>query len=80
MSLTVFADPDYASRTTDRRSISGIALMLGGGAVCAISRTQHDVMFSTTEAEYVSMTKGVKEGLFVRSPLSCMQLGGYVTL
>ena len=75
MSLTAFAGPDYASQATDRRSISGIAVMLGGGAVCAISRTQYDVMFSTTEAEYVTMIREVTEGLFVRSVLTFMQLG-----
>ena len=43
--------------------------------MCAISRTQYDVMFSTTEAEYVTMIRWVKEGLFVRSALIFVQLG-----
>ena len=34
------------------------------------SRTQHCVTFSTTEAEYVALTK---EGMFVRSVTSFMQ-------
>ena len=49
LSLTVFADTDYASKATDRRAISGVVVMLGGGAVCVISRTQHYVALSTTE-------------------------------
>ena len=40
LSLTVFADADCASKATDRRSISGLAVMLRGAAVCAIGRTQ----------------------------------------
>ena len=39
----------------------------------ATSRTQHRVTLSTTEAEYVAMAEGTKEGLFVRSVLSFMQ-------
>ena len=39
----------------------------------ATSRTQHCVTLSTTEAEYVTMAEGAKEGLFVRSVLSFMQ-------
>ena len=32
----------------------------------ATSRTQHCVTWSTTEAEYVALAKGAKEGVFVR--------------
>ena len=39
LSLVVFADADYASKATDRRSVSGAVVMLGGSVVCAISRT-----------------------------------------
>ena len=58
LSLTVFADADYTSKATGRRSISGVAVMLGGAAGCAISRTQQRGTLSTTEAEYVAMVGG----------------------
>ena len=51
LSLTAFTDADHASKATNRRAISGVAIMLGGTTVCAISRTQHYVTLSTTEAE-----------------------------
>ena len=73
MPFAVFADADYASKVTCRRSTSGVAVMLGGVAVCTNSRTQHYVIFSTTEAENVAMSEGSKEGLFVRSVRSVMQ-------
>ena len=38
LSLIIFADTDYARQATDRRSISGLAVILRGAAVCAISR------------------------------------------
>ena len=71
--LSVYVDADYARKEADRRSISGVAVMLGGAAVYATSRTQHCVTLSTTEAEYVAMAEGTKEGLFVRSVLLFMQ-------
>ena len=40
ISLEVFADADYASKETDRRSVSGGAIMCGGACVCWFSRTQ----------------------------------------
>ena len=40
ISLEVFADADYASKATDRRSISGGAIMCGGASVYWFSRTQ----------------------------------------
>ena len=39
ISLEVFADADYASKATDRRSVSGVAVMCGGACVCRFSRT-----------------------------------------
>ena len=71
-SLSVYADADYAGKEADRRSISGVPVMLGGAAVYATSRTQHCVTLSTIEAEYVAITEGAKEGLFARSVLSFM--------
>ena len=34
ISLEVFADADYASRATDKRSVSGGAIMRAGACVC----------------------------------------------
>ena len=61
----MYVDADYVSKETDRHSISGVAVMLGGAAVNA-------------ESEYVAMAEGVKEGLFTRGVLSFIQprLGG----
>ena len=80
LSLAVFADADGCSKATDRRSISSVAVMLGGAAVHAISRTQHCVTLLTTETECVATAKGVKEELFVRPVLSFMQLGVVIPL
>ena len=66
ISLEVFADADYASKATDRRSVSGGAIMCEGACVCWFSRTQKCVTLSTSEAEYVALGDAAKELLFLR--------------
>ena len=65
LSLSVYTDADYASKETDRRSISVVTVMLRNAAVYATSRTQHCLMLSTTEAEYVALAEGTKEGMLL---------------
>ena len=77
LTLSVYTDADYPSKETDRRSISGVAVILGNAAVYATSRTQHCVTSSTTEAEYVALAEGAKKGMFVRSVMSFMQPNVY---
>ena len=59
-SLEVFADAGYASKTTDRRSASGGAIMCGGASICWSPRTQKCVTLSTSEAEYAALGDAVK--------------------
>ena len=63
--LEVFADADYASKATDRRSVSGGLNMCGGASVCWFFTTQNCVTLLTSEAEYVALGDAVKE-LFLR--------------
>ena len=66
ISLEFFADADYAGKTTDRRSVSGGAIIYGGAYVCWFSRTQKSVLLSTSKAYYVALGDAVKRLLFVR--------------
>ena len=66
VSLKVLAHADYATETTDRRSVSGGVIMSGGVCVCWFSRTQKCVTLSTTEAEYANLGDAEKEILFLR--------------
>ena len=63
--LEVFADADYVSKATDRRSVSGGVIMYGGASVCWFFRTQKFLTLSTSEAEYVALGDAVKELLFL---------------
>ena len=62
----MYADSDYASKATDRQSVSGGAIVCGGAPVAWLSRSQKCITFSTSEAEYVAMGDCVKGALFVR--------------
>ena len=64
--LFSFADADYASKVTDRRSVSGGVVICAGGAVSWYSKTQKCVTLSTTQAKYVAMSDVAKEILFLR--------------
>ena len=70
LELEVHADIDHADKSNDRRSVSGIAVTLGGTVVSHASKAQHVASLSTSEAEYIAAGSGVKEALFVRAVLS----------
>ena len=71
--LSVYVDADYASQSNWRRSVSGVAVMLGGAAISATSTTQHCVTLSTSEAEYVAITQGARMILFTNAVLEFLQ-------
>ncbi|KAG6396851.1 hypothetical protein SASPL_143008 [Salvia splendens] len=52
--LTVYTDSDYAGDVDNRRSTSGYAFLLSGGAVAWASKKQPVVTLSTTEAEFIA--------------------------
>ena len=73
--LSVYVDVDYANKDNDRRSVSGVAVMVGGTVVNASSTTQHCVTLSTSEAEYVAMAQrqGENTVLFTKAVLNFLQ-------
>ena len=70
LGLEVYADADYADKANDRRSVSRIAVTLGGTVVSHASKTQHVVSLSSSKAEYIMAGDGFKEAMFVRAVLS----------
>ena len=70
LGLEVYVDAGYADKANDRRSVSGIAVTLGGTVVNHASKTQHVVLLSTPEEEYIAAGDRVQEVLFVRAVLS----------
>ena len=67
--LQGFADADWASDTTTRRSTTGYAFMLNGAAVSWASKTQQTVALSTAEAEYMAVCAATQEAIHLRQLL-----------
>jgi hypothetical protein len=71
--LSVYADADYAAASNDRRSVSGVAVVLGNTAISWKSSTQKCVTTATCEAEYVALCDAAKEAIFERAVLVFLQ-------
>jgi hypothetical protein len=63
--LVGFCDADFAGDIDSRRSTTGYAFCLFGGAISWNSRLQPTVAVSTVEAEYMSAAAAVKEALWL---------------
>lgn len=62
----------YVNKTTDRRSVSGGAMLCAGACVL---RTHKCAPLSTTEAEYAELTDTIKEAMYMRYAWSFVFLG-----
>ncbi|XP_040867752.1 secreted RxLR effector protein 161-like [Glycine max] len=64
--LTGYSDADFAVDLVKRRSLIGYDYTLGGCLVSWKATLQPSVALSTTEAEYMALTKAAKEGIWLR--------------
>ena len=69
----MYADVHYAAASNDRRSVSGVTVMLGNTSISWKSSTQKCVTTATCEAEYVALCDASKEALFTRAVLVFLQ-------
>jgi hypothetical protein len=68
--LLGYCDADWAADRDERKSITGYAFMLCGGAISWQSKKQTTVALSTVEAEYMAVATAAKEALWWRAQLS----------
>nr|GEW71301.1 retrovirus-related Pol polyprotein from transposon TNT 1-94 [Tanacetum cinerariifolium] len=61
-----YVDSDYAGDLDARKSLSSYIFSHCGSAICWYSSLQAITALSTTEAEYISFTEGVKEVTWLR--------------
>jgi len=73
-----YTDADWGSGE-DRRSIAGYVFMINGAAISWASKKQGSVALSSTEAEYMSLTQGIKEALWLGELLSDLGAPRYKT-
>jgi hypothetical protein len=70
LTLTGYADSDYAGDPDTRRSTTGYVFILAGGAVSWQSRLQPTTALSTSEAEYMSVCAATQEAIHLRRLLA----------
>lgn len=61
-----YADSNYTGDLEDKKSIMGYYFFLRGAITTWSSKRQQTVSTSTSKAEYVVMSHGVKEGVWIR--------------
>ena len=71
--MEAYTDSDFGACLDIRRSVSGAVLMLAKGAISWHSRIQEVTASGTSEAEYVALSKAVKEVLFLRQVQEFME-------
>ncbi|KAE9280198.1 hypothetical protein PF008_g28193 [Phytophthora fragariae] len=64
--LEAYSDADWAGNRDDRRSVSGMLLMLCGAPVVWRSTFHKTLALSSTEAEYMALSDCVKECIWMR--------------
>ncbi|GKD32418.1 retrovirus-related pol polyprotein from transposon TNT 1-94 [Tanacetum coccineum] len=69
ISLTAYADADHAGCQDSRRSTSGSAQFLGDRLVSWSSKKQRSTAISTTEAEYIAMSRCCAQILWMQFQL-----------
>ena len=72
--LRGFADADWATDTSNRKSQSGYVFMVYGGAVSWRSKKQPTIATSSCEAEIISLSMSMKEALWLRMLMSELKL------
>ena len=72
--LLAYADADFGSDISNRRSISGNVVFFGDGPVAWCSRRQECVTLSTVESEYVSLCEATKQVIWLRALLQELEL------
>jgi hypothetical protein len=70
-----YTDSDWGSDVDSRRSITGYAFMLGGGAVSWQAKKQHTVALSSVEAEYMASAQAAREAMWLRTLLKELGYG-----
>ena len=80
--LVGYADTDWASDVSDRKSVSGFIFFAYGCPISWASRKQPTLAVSSSEAEYVSLSIGTQEAIWIRGLLTDLNqpLNGPISL
>jgi hypothetical protein len=69
-----YSDADWGADVDDRKSISGYAFKLGGGAISWSSKKQASTAVSSCEAEYMAASHATRHAIWLRRLLSDLKI------
>ena len=75
-----FVDADWGSCPEDRKSYTGFIFKLSGSPIFWDSKKQPTVALSSTEAEYMRLTKCAKEAIYLRRFLEQLELPEFANI
>ena len=64
-----YVDSDWGGDRSHRRSVTGLLVLLAGGAIAFKSKCQNSIALSSTEAEFTAAAEAGKTILYIRSIL-----------
>ena len=67
--LEGFVDADWGNNVIDRRSYTDLCFTLSGCVISWETKKQRTVALSSTEAEYMAITEGCREAIYLRNLL-----------
>jgi hypothetical protein len=70
VTLKAYSDADWGTNLDDRRSVSGVMVMIGNAPVVFKSKFQRTVALSSAAAEYMALSLCVQEVLWTRAMLT----------
>lgn len=73
-----YSDAYFANDKNDRKSVSGMVFLLGGGSISWRSRKQKSVSTSTTEAEYIALSSAAKQAKWISQFLTDIGFTKYI--
>uniref|UniRef100_A0ABD2VYX3 Reverse transcriptase Ty1/copia-type domain-containing protein n=1 Tax=Trichogramma kaykai TaxID=54128 RepID=A0ABD2VYX3_9HYME len=68
--ITGFVDADWSSNALDRKSFTGYLFKLNNSIITWKTQKQKTVALSSAEAEYMALSEGCKELIFLKNLLS----------
>lgn len=74
LTLTAFADADWAGDPVDRRSTTGFGVFMGHNLVSWCAKKQHTVARSSTEAEYRAMAQTASDLVWLQQLFSKLHI------
>jgi hypothetical protein len=72
--LLGYTDSDFAGDLDKRRSTTGYTFMFAGAAISWASRLQHCVALSSAEAEYLALSEGAREMIWLQRLLGDLKV------